>query len=99
MPPTDHPSTPDPHLPLAITSLICGILSFLTCVLFTPIPILAAVVGLITGTIARRRYTRHNIESAGSRIAFAGQFLSDTGLFIGLACIAYMILNPPPGQA
>jgi len=74
--------------PLAIISLVCGLLSVFACccILFLPIPL----VGLVCGLIGISQINANPQTQKGKEMAIVGVVLS--GLFLGLFALL-MILN------
>ncbi len=86
--PTAVPSlsaTPAQNDPLAITSLVCGILSF-TCM-----PLLG-IVAIICGHMARKKLVEQTGSTEGGGLSLAGLIMGYIGLATGLVVLIFYIL-------
>ncbi len=82
------PPTPGRTNPLAVTSLVLGVLSFVLCGPLSAIP------GLVTGFMARRQIRESNGAEQGDGLAVAGIATSAVGLAISvLAVLAIVALT------
>lgn len=89
--PQPPPSTPS-QFPaqrtsgLAITSLVCGIASFL-------IIVVGSVIAIISGHVARSRIKKSNGALAGKGLALAGLICGYTSLFLVTAAVGTIVYN------
>lgn len=81
---------PRPTSGLAITSLVCGIVSFLFSWLF--LPALASIAAVITGHMALKK-TKNDPTVGGRGMAFAGLILGYVVLGIGVLTIAISLIS------
>jgi Domain of unknown function (DUF4190) len=84
--PDDQNQTPAPTSSFSTTSLIMGILGW------TLIPIVGALIAIITGHIAKKDIRQSNGILGGDGIATAGLILGYSNLALGLcACLALLL--------
>lgn len=81
---------PRPTSGLAITSLVCGIVSLLFSWLF--LPALASIAAVITGHMALKK-TKNDPTVGGRGMAFAGLILGYVVLGIGVLTIAISLIS------
>lgn len=81
---------PRPTSGLAITSLVCGIVSLLFSWLF--LPALASIAAVITGHMALKK-TKNDPTVGGRGVAFAGLILGYVVLGIGVLTIAISLIS------
>jgi hypothetical protein len=77
-----------PNSTLAITSLVLGILGW------TFLPILGAIIAVITGHMAKGEIKKSRGQLAGDGMATAGLVLGYTSIALGLCACAIIMLFP-----
>ena len=80
--------TPAPNSTLSLTSLIMGILGWFV------IPIVGAIIAVITGHMAKKEIRESNGALAGDGMATAGLLLGYSNLVLGLCVCLALILFP-----
>lgn len=83
-------AAPRPTSGLAVTSLVCGLASFLLSWLF--IPALASIVAVITGHMALKR-TKEDPSLGGRGMAFAGLIIGYVVIGIGVLTIGIIVAS------